>query len=247
MRNLFATILCITACTCYFSAAIAQDEIKGKVVNYHAPAADVLTGFQNPIIVGSVSEHGDILISLPEDFAKTMADKSSKQENSNFSIRLMSVQEAFGNCDNGKVEVENGEQSIYKLSTQNSLMIADLKNKENYGYIIPGSDEEFAEKIMAYGQKGAKLGYLIDWFYFEEPASVKGSCKVKTYTLTQKEEDVFEKETNYALNFENGWNIVLYEYNKINTDSEGNQAPEKITYKTIKKIPGDLNFYYFSE
>jgi hypothetical protein len=116
-----------------------------------------------------------------------------------------------------------------------------------YGYVMMTSSREFAEVLMSYGQENAVKGYVLDWYYFEDDVSVTGSCDIESYTMTQKEEDVYVQKTNYDLQLKKGWNIVKYEYADLYEDSSGKIYPKVINYETIDAIPEETGFYFFSE
>ncbi len=224
-----------------------QKTIKGKLNDYVGQDADIMVGMMEPKIIGSISANGSFQIEPPTNYLEQMTASMENNKQGGFSISLRMVADAFGNCENSTVQIENGDQPLLNLTSQNAFMIVDLKEKKRYGYMAASNSKNFATAILSYEQGSASKGYVLDWYYFEEPASVKGECIVKSYTLTQKETDVYDQVTSYDLDFKKGWNLVKYEYADIYTDSANKTYASKINYHTLKKMPKEASFYFFQD
>lgn len=245
-KNLFVTLIFSFF---MFNISLAQSTIDGKLKGYDQGTAQIITGMRQPIVIGTVKKNGKFSITLDDNYlnkvkASVAAENSDDDQ---WTTSLMTLDRAFGNCNDGDIKIENGDQTVIKLSVFNTFGVMDMDEKTNYGFIMVVNSKEFARTISGYEPGTDKKGYMLDWYYFEEPATVKGSCTVKTYTLSQKEEDIYNVTTTYDLELKAGWNLVKFGYSEIHTDPEGkNYVSEKI-YTTLDKIPAEVEYLYFSE
>jgi len=229
-----------------YQILLAQEVFTGTLESWDMGKGDIVTGMREFMVIGSVDEEGVFTIPLDDDYLEKVKELIQKtNENSDWKASLMSIQRAYGNCRDGDVELTNGEQPLMALSTMNTFMIGDLEKDKGYGHFMVASSPEFAESVASFGQKDAVKGYVLDWYYLEEPSTVEGTCTIKT--VAQNQEGVYNKKTVYDLNFEKGWNLVKYEYAKLYEDSEGKVYPAEIKYETIDEIPEDVQYPFFAE
>jgi len=147
------------------------------------------------------------------------------------------------NCSGGTVEATNTELPVIKLSTFGSYMIGSLEEQVQHGYFMATSSPEFAQAFNAMGQTDAVEGHYLDWFYFEEPFSVSGSCGVETYAMNQQ--DLYVQTTSYDLDFEAGWTLVKYAVTEVFEDPDGTDMPMNIRYTSLDSVPEDVQYYLF--
>jgi len=243
MKNIFLVILISTIT---FNDIYCQRTFEGRVESYNQGNADIATGMVEPIVIGSINSKGEFSIPLDDNYIIQLKETISKEnaDNDQWSTKLMTLDRAFGNCGNGAVTIENGDQPIIKLSTFSSYSIVNLEEKEILGYMMLVSSEKFAKSLNNFEHGNDQTGYFVDWYYFEKPAKVKGSCEVKTYTLTQKEEDVYEATTTYDMDIKPGWNLVKYSNDDLHIDSQGKKYVKHKSYTTLNEMPKGVKFIY---
>jgi hypothetical protein len=246
MKNIF---LIIFFSTITISSILCQDTFKGQIKAYNRGEAEIITGMAEPIVIGTIKSNGEFSIPLDDNYINQVKETITKEnaDSDKWSTRLLTLNRAFGNCEDSSVEIENGNQPLVKLSTFNSFSIVDLEEKKMYGHFMVVSSEEFGEALNNYEHGTDQTGYVLDWYYFETPASVKGSCTIKTYTLTQKEEDVYNATTTYDLELKAGWNLVKYRHHDLHTDSEGKKYVKNKSYTNIAELPDNIEYFYFGE
>lgn len=245
IKNILFSYVLILIC---INISFSQEIFEGKIKGYDGKTADIITGMAEPIKIGEIDADGYFSIPLNDDFINQL--KSSVQAESDddqWSVSLMTLDRAFGNCNNETVKISNGDQPLIKLSLFNAFDIVNLEEKHRYGSFMATSSREYAEAIGNYEHGNDQVGYFIDWYYFEEPAKVSGSCVVKSYTLTQKEDDLYEQVTNYDLEFDAGWNLVKFGNTELYEDSQGKKYAKEKIYQTINKMPKGIGFIYFPE
>lgn len=246
LRNLFFSSVLMLIC---MNISFSQKKFEGQLEGYDGKSADIATGMSEPIKIGEVDEEGYFSIPLNDNYINQLKSsfEAESKDDDQWSVSLMTLDRAFGNCSNETVEISNGDQPIVKLSIFNAFDIVNLEEKQRYGVFMATSSREYAEAIGQYEHGKDQEGFFIDWYYFEEPAKVSGSCAVKSYTLTQKEEDVYEQVTNYDLEFDAGWNLVKFGNTALYEDSQGKKYAKEKIYQTIKKMPKGIEFIYFPE
>lgn len=227
-----------------FSVLNAQDVFEGTINNYEKPSSKILTGMMMPFEIGTVDQNGTFSIPLDEDFLNVLEESIEKEnQNSNgWSTSMLTTGRMFS-CSDGDVEVTNTELPIANLSTNGSYMIGNPEEEVDHGYFMATSSSEFTEAVKSFGQSDAVPGYYLDWYYFEEPFSVSGSCEVKTYAMNQ--EDLYMQTTTYNLDFKEGWNLVKFEISDIYEDPDGTNPPMEMSYSTINDIPAEVVYYFF--
>ena len=226
--------------------APAQTVFEGKMEGYDRGPARFAAGLMQPFPIGSVAADGTFSIPLDTTFLQKLEASAQTEDDDpdGWKVRLKTLDRAFGRCRSDTIAITNGSQRIVQLSMFNSYPILNFAEKEDYGFMIAASSLEFARVINAYENGDDIAGYQIDWYYLEEPATVRGTCTSQSYTMTQREEDLYEIKVEYDLDFQAGWNIVWHGYTDIYTDSAGDTYASRIVYKTLEEMPDDVQFLY---
>jgi hypothetical protein len=226
------------------SASTARETFAGKIDGYDKPAAEILAGLMVPYQIGVIDEAGTFTIALNDEVISKVQDaiEQENQDSDEWTTRLITTGRIF-NCSDDTVEVTNTELPVIKLSTFGSYMIGDLEEQVEHGYFMATSSPAFAQAFSAMGQADAEEGYYLDWFYFEEPFSVSGSCDVETYAMNQQ--DLYVQTTSYDLDFEAGWTLVKYAVTEVFEDPDGTDMPMNIRYTSLDSVPEDVQYYLF--
>jgi len=111
--------------------------------------------------------------------------------------------------------------------------------------LLAASSEDFALSIKNLMNSEFKTGYFVDWYYVDEPATIKGSCSLDAYAINQ--EEMYTSTQDYDLEFQPGWNIVKYEIEAVFKDRDGKAYPEKERYTTLAKVPADMKFIFMPD
>jgi hypothetical protein len=240
--NLFIVAILIGFFNCS-----AQEAISGKLSSWeHGPADVIMMMTGEPFAIGTVDESGDFNIPLKDDILektkKAMAAQNESSSGGRFTSNPLNV--AFS-CDKGEsLKIENGDQVPTTLATMGGFTVASLEKKKMFGSFMIASSEEFAEAFSSYGQKDALPGYYLNWYYLEEPASIKGTCALNEFSVSGK--DKYQISTTYKLQFKKGWNLVKVSVNDTYTHSEGKVYSSKFSYNTIKEMPKDVQYVFLN-
>ncbi|WP_242121506.1 hypothetical protein [Aestuariivivens sediminicola] len=239
MKINILTLLSIFICFNLFG----QKKISGKIKDYNSGPAEVLVPTENPRIIGTVDKKGKFRITLENDLASDVTATQEKEnaKSDGFRIKNSKVFEAFY-CGSKDVETVNGEQEIETVGWGGSFFIGVLKEQKPVGKLALASSREFMDTYFDYGKKNFVPGYYINYMYVSEPASVKGICKTKSYTLDMKK--TFDMIHNYDIDLKAGWNMVKIEVTEVYTDQDGRVRPLKYIMKTLDKLPKDVKFIF---
>lgn len=233
------TLLLIFLLSILFTSC-AQKSYTGTINNWSHNKADIILPSEEPIVIGTVSDQGEVVLSLQEDLVQTLRRlQAQENKNSNITIKNSTVRDAFY-CDDTMVAVKNGEIVLEKATSRGTFYVGDLENKELYGQLRLSSSTAFNESYFSLGKKDFVQGYYIDYFYVPAPASVKGECRTETFTLDLK--DTFYSTVIYDIELEAGWNLVKIELVDTYTDQEGNARPLVTKMESIKELPEETQF-----
>ncbi|WP_276390453.1 hypothetical protein [Eudoraea chungangensis] len=221
----------------------AQNSLSGTLADWDNPKAEIITGMHKPLAIGDIDDKGNFLIELDAALAQSIRKdiKGFNEASDEWKTSLNSIDQSF-KCHTETVETLNGEQLILSLTTFGMFNIADIPAQKMYGSFMMVNSKSFAEGVKAFGKYQNKEGYYIDMYYFEEAATVKGSCGMDSYTISG---EMYEAKNVYELNFKPGWNIVQYQVTEIFRDKDGLTYEKTIVWKTLDKLPKDLQFVYF--
>ncbi|MGB5172788.1 MAG: hypothetical protein WBN69_15245 [Eudoraea sp.] len=222
----------------------SQTAISGNIKDWNDPGADIVAGMNQPITIGSIDDKGDFIIELNEELVQSiLSDIDGFNENSDeWKTSLNSIDKAFS-CHSETVAISNGEQPIISLTTFGSFSIANILIKKMYGSFMMVNTKDFAEGVRAFGKYQNKEGYYLDMYYFEEAASVKGECSMDSYAVNQ--EEMYSAKNIYELDFQPGWNIVQYQVIELFKDKDGKTYEKTVIWKTLDKLPKDLQYVFF--
>ena len=240
-KSLFSALALLT-----INLILPQNSVTGTISGWETSSADIVTGMQSPIAIGTVSEDGSFILNLtPEFTAQTQKGIDEFNKNSaEWKTSVMTLEKAFA-CYSDSLAVTNGNVPVIKLSNFGGYDVADPKEKKIHGSFMIVNNKEFAETYRSYGQYNAIPGYFLDWFYFAEPSSVIGECTTPAYAVNQ--EETYKAITDYQLDFKAGWNLVQYEIAEIFTDKEGLTYALKTNYKTLDTLPEGVQYIYFED
>nr|WP_297785563.1 hypothetical protein [uncultured Allomuricauda sp.] len=225
----------------------AQQDFEGTITDWNAGTGDIITGMMQPKVIGSVDDSGNFKIPLHPNFlddVKKEIEEENKKDNDGWTASLMTVDKLFS-CFGDSLMVENGNQPISKLSQMGAFMLVNMSEKKRLGYFLAVNSAEFAESLMNIGSYTYTPGYYVDWYFVDEQGSVKGNCTQEAYALNQ--EEVYEKNTIYNLEFKEGWNVVKYEIKKVFKDKDGKTYPQEIEYTTLPEIPKNITYSFMRD
>ncbi|MBO0330435.1 hypothetical protein [[Muricauda] lutisoli] len=226
---------------------LAQQDFTGTIPDWEVGSGDIITGLMQPKVIGSVDDQGNFKIPLNPnflDYVKKELEEENKKDNDGWTASLMTVDKLF-NCFGDSLMVENGNQPISRLSQMGAFMLVNMSEKKRLGYFFAVNSAEFAKSLMNIGTYAFTPGYYVDWYFVDRPGAVKGNCKQKAYALNQ--EEFYEKNTTYNLEFKEGWNIVKYEIKKVFKDKEGKTYPQEIEYITLPEIPKNITYSFIKD
>ena len=219
----------------------AQQAIEGQLKDYDLGKAQIINGMAGLIELGTINEDGTFVIPLNDGYKAQLTSAIEKKNagRSNWKSSLPSVERSYGNCSTETVEITgNKEQTMISMSFGGMFSVANVEAEKMHGYLMFASDQEFADAFIAFGKFKVKEGYQLDWLYFDEAASVKGSCSLDSYAMNG--EDTYTFSSEYDLEFKPGWNLVKYEILKVFTDSDGNEYIEQERSTVIEEMPADV-------
>lgn len=226
------------------TTSVAQDSIKGKIDNYSGDQAEIFTGIAQPIKIGSVDANGTFVIQLDDQYKDKVLGsiEAENAKSSKWKTSIPSVQDSYGKCNNGEIDISGGDQTMIPLSQLGVFSVANFEEQKLYGKIMYASSQEFARAMMSFGKFKANKGFQMDWYYFEEPASVKGSCSLEFYPSS--DEKPFTQTSSYDLEFKPGWNMVKYEVLEVFTDKSGNQYIQKDHATVVQAMPKGTKVFF---
>ncbi len=234
MKNVCTLLLSLV-----FASTMGQEMIQDKISDYSDGPGVIVTGFGTPLEIGAIEADGSFSIPLKDDFKKYIQEslEAQNQSSSDWKTSLPTLERAFGDC-NGNVVYQGGQQTMIEITTGGMFTVGNMEEQKLYGTMMFASSEEFADAFMAFGQFKSIPGYQLTWYYFDEEASVQGTCEMESYT--QSMDQKYVQTTSYDLNFKTGWNIVKYEVHEIFTDDTGKKYEQKSSYATLGEIPDDV-------
>jgi hypothetical protein len=246
MKTLTKSTLLLLIILFAFSAN-AQLNISGDIQNWPngeaiVVSSDMISGDME--IWGKVSSAGEVSIDLEYDFLTLLKEKAlqaQKNAPQGWTLNFKTVESSFG-CQTS--DMEGSKPFEYKsaeatISGLPELIVGNNDKSEPYGVLYFSNNEVIANWLHSYGQEKASTGYYLSWMFVEKEASVKGSCVVPTMTMSGQE---YNDITITDLQFEEGWNMVKYEFSEVFTASDGMIYPSKTTVSLVKFIPEDLQW-----
>lgn len=129
-RSLFSALALLT-----INLILAQNSVTGTISGWETSSADIVTGMQTPIAIGTVSEDGSFILNLtPEFTAQTQKGIDEFNATSEeWKTSVMTLEKAF-TCYSDSLEVTNGNVPVIKLSNFGGYDLADPKKRK---YMVP--------------------------------------------------------------------------------------------------------------
>lgn len=224
----------------------AQNTLTGNLSGWEPANAEILTGMNAPIQIGTIAENGAFTIELTKDFVeKTLQGIDGFNENSDdWKASISNVEKAFS-CSSDNMEIVNGEEPVINVANFGNFGLGNIAERKMYGSFMIANNQEFASALNAFGQYETKKGYYLDWYYFENAAAVNGECSMESYALNQEES--YMAKNIYELDFKPGWNIVKYEVLELFEDRDGKTYASMALWKTLDELPSDVQYIYFAK
>ncbi len=222
----------------------AQEAIQGVIPGWNFGEGDVITGFREPIKIGAVSPEGNFTIPLTPNFIqkrKEEIDQNRPVSSADKTSPFMDLDRVFRRRG-GSIVLENAIQPVGSLSNVGVYGIGNMEDQELFGLLMAASSETFAESVLSMPSFEFTPGFLIDWYYVDKAATIKGVTTEESLTVDQKE--TFTNTMEYNLEFQPGWNMVKYEILSVFKDSEGRRYPREERYVSLTSFPEDFEFVF---
>ncbi|APY11985.1 hypothetical protein BWZ22_12425 [Seonamhaeicola sp. S2-3] len=194
----------------------------------------------NKVQVGEIHNDGTFNITLKEGYLEQLK-ASREKENPYLENGLMGVPNLsfFFSCRGGQLQKENTDQPVGVLSLSGAFGIKKTRDdKFNIANMVPSSSIAFAKFIINRGRINAVPGSSINFYYVAKPAVIQGVCERQRKT----NEGFVRIVKNFNLNFKPGWNLVSHEIEEVYTTKSGVAQPKVTHYRTIDKMPADLDY-----
>ncbi|MGB5652301.1 MAG: hypothetical protein WBM56_00565 [Robiginitalea sp.] len=229
--------LAINLCT-------AQEAIQGVIPDWNFGEGDVITGFKEPRKIGTVSPDGNFTIPLTPNFIqkrKEEIDKNPPVSSADKTSPFMDLDRVFRRRG-GSIVLDNAIQPVGSLSNVGVYGIGNMEGQELFGLLIAASSETFAESVLSMPSFEFTPGFLIDWYYVDKAATIKGVTTEESLGVDQKE--TFTNTMEYDLEFQPGWNMVKYEILSVFEDRDGRTYPRAERYISLTSLPEDFEFVF---
>lgn len=240
-------VFALLASAVLHSSVFAQGAITGSIPQWSLGTGEVVTGLMEPMVVGSVDADGNFSIPLKPGFMEEIR-KQVEQQNAGASegwtSSLLTVGQVFS-CYGEGLEVVNADQPMTRMTTMGVFNLVNMDEKKRLGYVMATSSEAFARGIMEMGSFTFTEGYILDWVFVDQAASVRGSCATESYAVNQEEK--YTRTTSYDLALRPGWNLIKYEISGLFSDRDGKTYPGEERYLTLSDLPADLKYVFFPE
>lgn len=240
MKSPFIVIL-LSSLLCLSWQTEAQETITGSIDEWQEGEAkivfmDMFNGYTR--VLGSIDSEGNFEIPLEENFLTTIKQAMQKEQEKASENRVISLKDLQGtySCDVGDLDYENPKTKLTALPQQ-LIVVAE---KKMLGMLSPVSNPAIAEWITSYQQDSTGKGKYLEWVYLEDDARVNGEC----YSHGFLDNDVFQKDYNFDLDLQKGWNLIQHEIQETLQDEQGKIYPKKIEVTTITEIPEDVQWRF---
>jgi hypothetical protein len=192
---------------------------------------------------GSLNNQNEIEIELSFDYMTNMLAEAKKQQAEapkGWTLNFKTVNSEFvcSKYATGGVETTNGDAKIMMLPRFFAGLQAEQKR---FGDMYAASNQDIAAWLHNYQMGSAPLGYYVEWMYVESEAQASGSCSMNTAGGGENEE--FDAVTTYNLEFQEGWNMVVYETAEVFESSTGTNAVKHLKIYTTKWLPEGLQWF----
>jgi hypothetical protein len=226
------------------SLCTAQEAIQGVIPGWNFGEGDVITGFQAPRKIGTVTAAGKFTIPLTPNFIQ----KRKEEIDENRTVSAADRTSPFMDLDRvfrrrgGSIVLENAIQPVGSLSNVGVYGIGNMEGQKLHGLLVAASSETFAESVMSMPSFAFTPGFLIDWYYVDKAATIKGVTTEESLGVDQSE--TFINTMEYDLQFQPGWNMVKYEILSVFEDGDGRTYPREERYVSLISLPEDFEFVF---
>ncbi len=237
-----------------FIVTSMQAQLTITIENYQKqelPAADILSAdFMTGEITkwGAIDENGNTSFSLDYDFMDKIlieAEQQQKDAPEGWTLSFHTVGSKH-ECNKygyeNTIEIENPDARMFGLPP---FFVGKEATETSYGTMYIASSLEIASWLDSYQMENAATGFYIEWIYIEKEASVKGSCSMLTMTGYEDEEMIVT--TSYDLNFEAGWNMLVYSIDEVFESLSGRVFLTKMTVTTSQFFSEDAQVFILND
>jgi len=200
--------------------AVASD----RIPDWDSGEAYVFSyGPMGPLRMGKVAADGTVELKLP-------AVPSSEQ----------TLGDTFPSC------LESGEpmvsEPLASFTPTSLFLAADEDAMEELGSLELVSSQEVLDWRASYGQGNAAEGSWYQYVNVSQAATLEAECVMPTYT--GEGDDNFEQLTDYAVQFQAGWNLMRNEITELRAGPSGKQYPQRIRITVSDDVPAEARWLF---
>ncbi|NCT16889.1 MAG: hypothetical protein COZ75_10890 [Flavobacteriaceae bacterium CG_4_8_14_3_um_filter_34_10] len=219
--------------------------------NQELPLADILSAdFMTGEITkwGHIDANGNASFSLEYDYMEKLLQEAEQQQKDapeGWTLSFHTVgskHECSSYGSENTIEIENPDARIFGLPP---FFVGEEATQTNHGRMYIASNRDVANWLDSYQMDNAATGYYIEWIFVEKESTVKGNCSVLTMTGHQDEEVVIS--TVYNLNFEEGWNIMVFSIDEVFNSASGRVFLSKMTVSTSNFFDDDAQVFLIND
>ena len=245
-------LICITLAMSAATNLSAQLNISiEKTGDHEVPKAQILSeDFMTEELTewGSIDAKGEVSFNLEFDYMETLMKEAEKQQKDAPDGWTMSFHTVGSKYICSKYANENSivsENPDAKLFGLPPFFAGDTSIDANYGIMYAASNIETAKWLHSYQMDSAAKGFYAEWIFVEKASSVKGTCSLLTMTGHDSEE--LDVVTTYDLNFEEGWNLMLFTIEEVFNSASEKVFVAKTKITTAQFIPEDLKWFVIGD
>ncbi len=248
LKKMVFLAICLLSTTGSYSQLNITIEKNGNQI---LPKAQILTAdFMTGDLTqwGTIDAQGTASIDLAYDFMETIlkeAEKQQKDAPKGWTMSFHTVGSKY-TCNfytgENTVTLENEDAKIFGLPP---FFAGDIATETRHGSMYAASNMELAKWLHSYQMDNAAKGFYVEWIYVEKESTVKGTCGVLTMTGHESEE--VEVSTTYDLNFEAGWNMVVFTIEEVFNSASERVFATKTTISTAKFFSDELQWYVLED
>lgn len=196
---------------------------------------------------GEVDE-GEVSIKLELDYMDKVLLEAQKQQKDAPKGWTMSFHTVGSKHECSKysfentIEIENQDARMFGLPP---FFVGEESTQTNHGTMYITSNSDVANWLDSYQMGNAATGFYIEWVYVEKESSVKGNCNVLTMTGHEDEEVVIS--TVYDLNFEEGWNVLIFSIDEVFNSASGRVFLTKMSISTSVFMPEGAQVFLLND
>lgn len=219
--------------------------------NQQLPEANILSAdFMTGDITkwGSIDANGNASFTLEYDYMEQILAEAEKQQKDAPKGWTMSFHTVGSKHECSKysfentIEIENPDARMFGLPP---FFVGEESTQTNHGTMYIASNSDVANWLDSYQMGNAATGFYLVWVYVEKESSVKGNCSM--LTMTGHEDEEMNVSTYYNLNFEEGWNIVIYSIDEVFNSASGRVFLTKMTVSTSKFFPEETQIFLLND